>query len=110
MGAEPAGGGELRGAVQQRAGGVQLTERGAQPGRHAPTLHGVIEGGSKTVRVNLWTAAGAMLLRAVISKAYVPPLPASGMPASDAVPSPLSLNATPAGSEPSGIDSRVVVG
>ena len=37
---------------------------------------------------------------AVILNGYVPPVPAAGVPASVAVPSPLSLNFTPRGSAP----------
>ena len=54
-----------------------------------------------TVRVKVWVAAGLTPFLAVIVNGYVPPEPAAGVPASVAVPSPLSVNVTPGGSAPS---------
>ena len=53
-----------------------------------------------TVRVKVWVAAGSTPFVAVIVNGYVPPEPAAGVPASVAVPSPLSVNVTPDGSGP----------
>ena len=44
-----------------------------------------------------WVALGLTPFLAVIVTAYVPPEPAAGVPESVAVPSPLSVNVTPAG-------------
>ena len=52
-----------------------------------------------TVRVKCWMSEPATFV-AVIVNGYVPPVPAAGVPASIAVPSPLSLNLTPRGSAP----------
>ncbi len=49
----------------------------------------------RTVRVKTWVASGLTPFVAVIVTAYVPPEPAAGVPASVAVPSPLSVNVTP---------------
>jgi hypothetical protein len=51
-----------------------------------------------TVRVKLWEAAGVAPFVALIVNGYVPPVFAAGVPASVAVPSPLSVNVTPDGS------------
>ena len=45
-------------------------------------------------------APGLTPFVAVIVNGYVPPVPAAGVPASAAVPSPLSVNVTPVGSAP----------
>ena len=47
----------------------------------------VIAGGCSTVNVNSCVASGDTPLAAVIVKGYTPPVPASGVPASVAVPS-----------------------
>ena len=60
----------------------------------------VIPGAWLTVRVKVWVAAGLTPFVAVIVNGYVPPVPAAGVPASVAVPSPLSVNVTPDGSAP----------
>src|ERR1043165_8227362 len=60
----------------------------------------VIDGGSCTVSVKLCVPFGVTPLFAVMVIAYVPPVPAFGMPASVAVPLPLSTNVTPPGSAP----------
>ena len=57
-------------------------------------------GGPTTMRVKAWVASGLTPFVAVILTAYVPPVPGAGVPASAAVPSPLSLNVTPRGSAP----------
>lgn len=65
----------------------------------------VLDGAALMVSVNGCTALGAMPLLAVRLNVYVPPAPPAGMPEIVAVPSRLSLNATPAGSDPGGIES-----
>ena len=47
--------------------------------------------------MKVWVASGLTPFVAVIVTAYVPPEPAAGVPESVAVPSPLSVNVTPAG-------------
>ena len=65
------------------------------------------------MRVKDWMAAGLTPFVAVIVTGYVPPEPGAGVPASVAVPSPLSLNLTPRGSPPfsdkPGVGTPVVV-
>ena len=56
-------------------------------------------GAEVTDSTNAWVLLPIALL-AVIVTAYVPPLPVLGVPASVAVPLPLSRNVTPAGSVP----------
>ena len=53
-----------------------------------------------TVNVKLWVASGATPLAAASISAYVPAMPAAGMPASVAVPLRLSTKVTPEGSAP----------
>ena len=53
-----------------------------------------------TVRVKLWVASGLTPFVAVMVNGYVPPEPVGGVPASVAVPFPLSVNVTPDGSAP----------
>ena len=53
-----------------------------------------------TVRMKGWVAAGSTPFVAVIVNGYVPPELTPGIPASVAVPSPLSVNVTPDGSAP----------
>ena len=60
----------------------------------------VIRGAWRTERVKAWVAAGLTPFVAVIVNGYAPPEPAAGVPASVAVPSPLSVNVTPGGSAP----------
>ena len=60
----------------------------------------VIAGAPVTVRVKLCVAGVGPPLSAVNVSAYVPPVPAAGVPASVAVPSPLSVKVTSAGSAP----------
>src|SRR6185503_1757480 len=60
----------------------------------------VIDGSSVTVSVKLWVAFGGMPLLAVIVIGYDPPVPAAGVPARVAVPSPLSVKLTPDGRLP----------
>src|SRR5581483_9089701 len=60
----------------------------------------VIAGASSTVNVKFCAASGETPSRAEIEIAYAPPEPAFGVPASVAVPSPLSTNVTPSGSDP----------
>ena len=55
-------------------------------------------GAWSTVRVKGWVASGLTPFVAVIVNGYVPPVFAAGVPASVAVPSPLSVNVTPDGS------------
>lgn len=50
-------------------------------------------GGRATVRMKVWLAAGATPLAAVRVRAYEPAVPIVGVPASVAVPSPLSVSA-----------------
>ena len=52
------------------------------------------------MRVKVWVASGLTPFVAVIVNVYVPPEPSAGVPESVAVPSPLSVNATPVGSAP----------
>ena len=70
----------------------------------------VIAGAWSTVSVKLCVASGEVPFDAVIVKGYVPPLPLAAVPASVAVPSPLSVKVTPLGSEPAGIDKEASVG
>ena len=58
----------------------------------------VIPGAWLTVRAKGWVAAGLTPFVALIVNGYVPPVFAAGVPASVAVPSPLSVNVTPDGS------------
>ena len=60
----------------------------------------VIAGAVVTVRVNAWMASDPTPLCAVNVSAYVPAVPAAGVPARVAVPSPLSTNVTPDGNAP----------
>jgi hypothetical protein len=60
----------------------------------------VIDGASSTVSVNDWVASGLTPFDAVIVNEYVPPVARPGVPASVAVPSPLSVNVTPEGRAP----------
>ena len=57
----------------------------------------VIPGAWRTWRMKVWVASGVTPFVAVIVSVYVPPEPAAGVPASVAVPSPLSVNVTPDG-------------
>ena len=70
------------------------------PAVHVVWLAVVIPGAWLTVSVKLWVAAGLTPFVAVIVNGYGPLEPAAGVPASVAVPSPLSLNVTPRGSAP----------
>ena len=58
----------------------------------------VIPDAWRTWRLKVWVASGVTPFVAVIVSVYVPPEPAAGVPASVAVPSPLSVNVTPDGS------------
>ena len=58
----------------------------------------VILGAWLTVRVKAWVASGLTPFVALIVNGYGPPVFAAGVPASVAVPSPLSVNVTPVGS------------
>src|SRR4051794_39008436 len=60
----------------------------------------VMAGACCTVSVKFCVAFGVTPLFAVMTIGYVPPVPAFGVPASVAVPSPLSTNVTPPGSAP----------
>ena len=60
----------------------------------------VIPGAWLTVSVKAWVAAGLAPFVAVMVNRYGPPEPGAGVPASVAVPSPLSVNFTPVGSAP----------
>src|ERR1700739_463087 len=50
--------------------------------------------------MKLWVAFGGAPFWAVIVMGYVPSVPSAGVPASVAVPSPLSENVTPLGNDP----------
>ena len=65
----------------------------------------VMLGGPLTVSVKLWLVAGAAPLFAVMVIGKVPPT--VGVPASVAVPLPLSWNVTPAGSAPVSVSAGV---
>ena len=73
----------------------------------------VMAGAWSTVRVKDCVAFGLTPLSAVIVIGYVPPVPAAGVPASEAVPFPLSVKVTPEGngplSESPGVGLPVVV-
>ena len=56
----------------------------------------VIVGPALTVSVKFWIAAGLVPVAVKVS-AYVPSVPAAGVPLNVAVPSPLSANVTPVG-------------
>ena len=60
----------------------------------------VIPGAWRTERMKGSVAGGLTPFVAVIVNGYAPPEPAPGVPASVAVPSPLSVNVTPGGSAP----------
>src|SRR5204863_9279560 len=62
-----------------------------------------------TLSAKLWFAGVPTPLRAFNVTAYVPPLPAAGVPPSVAVPFPLSLNVTPLGSAPVSLSDGVGV-
>jgi hypothetical protein len=68
----------------------------------------VIAGAWFTVNVNDWCAGEPTPFVAFIVIEYVPPVPAAGVPASVAVPLPLSVNVTPLGSAP--VSDSVAVG
>ena len=60
----------------------------------------VMRGGWLTVSVKLWVVSGVTPSLAVSVSGYGPPVPPAGVPASVAVPSPLSVKVTPPGSVP----------
>ena len=64
----------------------------------APAL--VMAGASFTVSVKDWVASGLTPFAAVMVSPRTPPPPAAGVPASVAVPSPLSTKVMPDGNEP----------
>ena len=66
----------------------------------------VIEGGPSTVKVKDWVASGLMPLAAVMVRVKMPWT--VGVPAREAVPSPLSVKVTPAGRSP--VSDSVAVG
>ena len=68
----------------------------------------VMAGAVSTVRVKDWVALGDTPLAAVMVIAYDPRVPAAGVPARVAVPSPLSVKVTPVGSAP--VSVRAAVG
>jgi len=72
----------------------------ATPSVNAAWLALVMAGGSLTVNVNDCVASGATPFDALIVTVYTPPLPTFGVPASVAVPSPLSVKLTPDGRVP----------
>ncbi len=87
---------------------VVIVKGDAVPVTRVSALALVISGACRTVRVNNWVAAAPTPLVAEIVIGYVPPVPAPGVPASVAVPSPLLVNETPAGSAP--VDEIVAAG
>src|SRR3954468_18741783 len=72
-----------------------------------------MDGASPTATVKAWLSAGALPLSALIVNPYVPPLPAVGVPASVAVPFPLSVKLSQAGRVPlvgsAGVGAPLVV-
>src|SRR5947209_2468398 len=65
-----------------------------------PVLSATASGAATTLKVKLCDAFGGTPFDAVIVTGYTPPLAPEGVPASVAVPSPLSVKLTPAGSGP----------
>ena len=85
----------------------------AEPTVNVVLLRLVIAGAWFTVSVNDCVAFEPTPLAAVSVKENVPPLPAAGVPASVAVPFPLSVNVTPPGNVPTsemlGVGAPVVI-
>ena len=74
----------------------------------APTELVIVHVIGWTVRTKGWVAAGMAPFVAVIVNGYVPPEPVGGVPASVAVPPPLSVNVSHGGSVPVSVNEHVL--